>query len=127
VNIPTDPLGSVLFVGTGGGNDVFSCLLAADCLQQLGVRWEKARIAGLLSPFHRHTVGTTADMGVARVSPYSRRYLQRYNAPREIGFVDARVAALVETEHPLGIEEVLAFPIERTGLPEVRRLAGGSP
>ncbi len=86
---------SVLFVGTGGGNDVFSTVLASHCLREYGVRWGRSAIAGVVSPFHRHELGSTVFPGVGLVTPTSVRRLSRRGDLREIGFVDARVSQLV--------------------------------
>lgn len=97
----------IAFVGTGGGNDVFSCLLAAMTLKRHGWEWKRAYVAGILSPFHKHVLGETAG-GYYRgwIQPTSKRLLNRRGEEREIGFIDAKVAALVEKIKPLGIETV---------------------
>lgn len=83
---------SVLFMGTGGGNDIFSNLLAEPQLWSYGWRWDFAGIAGMLSPFHRHTVQETDIEGVGRILPQSQRFLLNRGYEREIPFVDAAVS-----------------------------------
>ncbi|MCI0532829.1 hypothetical protein L0Y49_01265, partial [bacterium] len=85
---------SILFVGIGGGNDVFSGILASLSLKRLGWKWGRADFAGVLSPFHHHT-GSLAEMqGVIKINPDSKRFLTRNNYQKEIVFVDNAVALL---------------------------------
>lgn len=93
----TGKFDSVLFVGTGGGNDVFSTILASHCLREYGLRWGRSAIAGVLSPFHFHELGSTVFPGVGLVTPTSVRRLSRRGDYREIGFVDSVVSRLVRS------------------------------
>ena len=104
----------VLFIGTGGGNDVFSTILAALSLQRT-MTWESCAIAGVLSPFHIHKpVQATAYPGVVEILPTSKRYVQNKKDCKEISFVDATVAALVDQgiEH-LAIEKVYGLSLRQ--------------
>lgn len=101
----------IAFVGTGGGNDVFSCLLAAMTLKRHGWEWKEAVIAGILSPFHAH-VGLDGAGGYYRgtVRPTSKRFLKRRGEDRKpIGFIDAKVAELVAAHRPYGIRHVFGL------------------
>lgn len=104
----------VLFVGTGGGNDLFSTLFAAALLRRMPGRetWDHADIAGVISPFHRHTVDPTDTPGLLRTRPDSKRFLIRRGDEREIPFIDAKVAQLVESKQPYHIENVYALSLE---------------
>jgi hypothetical protein len=94
----------VLFVGTGGGNDVFSTLLAALELEHRdsGWQWDSADIAGVLSPFHRHDNTKEILPGCFLTSPESTRHL--LTTGKQIGFIDATVAKLIAD----GVSENLA-------------------
>ena len=89
---------NVLFVGTGGGNDVFSTALAALSLQKLGWSWDQCSFAGVLSPFHEHTeVGHKIQhIAVIKINSYSIRKVVRKNDEFQIGFIDAAVADMVK-------------------------------
>lgn len=104
--------GRLLFVGTGGGNDIFSTLLAAACLWHEGRRWQSCDIAGVISPFHGHAVYETEFPGVFETKPDSSRFLLRQGDNRSIGFIDAHVAALVAAQHPMLSQRVLALSLE---------------
>ncbi|HJV32829.1 MAG TPA: DUF1152 domain-containing protein [Patescibacteria group bacterium] len=99
----------VAFVGTGGGNDVFSCLLAAMTLKRHGWEWKRAYVGGVLSPFHRHDIGWADGYHRGTVHPGSKRFLTRRGEERAIGFVDAKVAEMVERLKPYGIEHVFGL------------------
>lgn len=88
--------GNVLFIGTGGGNDVFSTALAALSLQKLGWSWNQCSFAGVLSPFHGHTEIYYKTKGIAVINSYSTRKVVRKNDEFQIGFVDAAVADMVK-------------------------------
>jgi hypothetical protein len=107
------PNDRLLFLGTGGGNDVFSTLLAAACMHSQGTTWKRCDIAGVLSPFHEHRLRPTGVPGLHETMPDSTRSLLRRTDPRRIAFVDAAVAGLVGQRRPFGAERVLAFSLER--------------
>lgn len=107
------PLGRVLFVGTGGGNDVFSTTLAILALRDLGWLWESCSIAGVLSPFHRHA--GVVPQGPAPWSPViiterARRFVPR-TPEKEIGFMDAAVAKMVDMELALRVDRVIGLDL----------------
>jgi len=91
-------LDTVLFIGTGGGNDVFSTTLAMASLWKLGWRWDHAAVAGVLSPFHHHTVVPTSVDGFFKTYPTSERFLMRHKDPKKIEFIDAQVSKLLAKE-----------------------------
>jgi hypothetical protein len=104
-------LDKVLFLGTGGGNDIFSTLLAAMSLKRLGWTWSEAAIAGVLSPFHQHT-GIKVDPDILEITPQSARHLLGGpNAGQEIGFVDAVMASWAAQSNNLNITKVLGFSL----------------
>lgn len=119
----------VLFFGIGGGNDIFSTTLAMASLWKLGWRWDECAIAGIISPFHEHTVVETDIPGVYETKPDSKRLLLRKDAGREIKFVDSKVSEMISTEKAENIynaNRVLALSIKNgsKGLQEsLRRLA----
>ena len=92
--------GRVLFLGIGGGNDIFSCTLAASSLYADGWRWKKCAFAGVLSPFHYHTVKPTGIGGLFLTQPSSERHLLRRQGARAIRFVDSAVSAFVASGKP---------------------------
>ena len=86
----------ILFVGTGGGNDVFSTFLAAASLWEEGWRWKSCDVGGVISPFHIHTSVPTDIPGVYQTMPDSTRHLLlRDGSGKDIGFVDAHVAEML--------------------------------
>lgn len=89
---------NVLFVGVGGGNDVYSCLLAMRCMQKQGWRWENCSFAGVQSPFHLHSTTDTEVPGFTKVSGGSTRHIVQKDSERQIPFIDAVVARLVDKE-----------------------------
>lgn len=101
----------ILFLGTGGGNDVFSATLAADALRGIGWTWERAALGGVLSPFHEHHIEPLGS-GFGRVSPASRREAVRRGWRRDVGFVDASVARLIAEDATLqSVEGVFGFSL----------------
>ncbi len=91
---------NVLFVGIGGGNDVFSCILAANCLKDIGWKFDRCDFAGVLSPFHEHTGMLYPPVPHLRfIDADSRRYVVRKDGAaivrREISFVDASVLGAI--------------------------------
>jgi len=118
----------VLFVGTGGGNDVFSTTLAMLALREIGFEWNSCAVAGVLSPFHRHEgLILTEDPNVAVVpeSGSVRRIVPRLRDPIETGVVENAVAALAATERDLRVEAVYGLMLHNgtAGLAEsFRRL-----
>jgi hypothetical protein len=86
----------VLFLGTGGGNDVFSAMLAALALRQRGYAWSECCLAGILSPFHVYSHCRLDASGAMIVAPRTERWLCRKDYVKKVGCVDARVAAMVE-------------------------------
>jgi hypothetical protein len=103
---------NILFLGIGGGNDVFSTLLAAFSLQNLGWRWSKCSIAGVLSPFHDHAVTPTPIPGCFVTTPESTRTVVRRDQSLPIGFIDSKVAALVRATPSLAIDQVLSLSLK---------------
>ena len=87
---------NVLFVGIGGGNDIFSTLLAMSALRYLGWSWKRCAIAGALSPFHDHDVIATGARCLRVIKTTSKRYIPTRvgAAERRIEFVDATVSRL---------------------------------
>lgn len=110
----------ILFVGTGGGNDIFSTILAMGCLWRLGWRWDYAGIAGVLSPFHNHHVSKTFVDGIFQIKNYSTRAVNKYGFPGRIGFVDAVVADMILSEVPYEADGVYGISLEKgsTGVAE---------
>lgn len=104
-------LNRVLFIGTGGGNDIFSTLLAKFSLWEDGWRWKECDIAGVLSPFHRHTCVETGVTGVYKISPTDERFVPRKDKEVKIGFVDAAVAKMVAAEKSLGVGNVYGLSL----------------
>lgn len=104
--------GRVLFFGIGGGNDIFSTTLAMASLWKLGWRWNECALAGIISPFHRHTVTKTNIPGVYETSPDSKRLLLRKDAEKEIGFVDSKVSEMVSVENIYGANRVFALSLK---------------
>lgn len=106
----------ILFVGTGGGNDIYSTILAAMQLRHDGWDWKHCDIAGVLSPFHQHS-GRHAYSGkqypVKHITENSKRYIVDKKGTTEIKFVDAAVAKLVAHHPELGINRVLGIPLDK--------------
>lgn len=89
---------NVLFVGVGGGNDVYSCLLAMRCMKKKGWRWRNCSFAGVQSPFHAHVTAGTGVEGFTKVEMDSTRHIVTKDKTKEISFVDATVADFVDRE-----------------------------
>jgi hypothetical protein len=103
----------VLFVGAGGGNDIFSTLLAADVLSQEGRVWDYAEIAGVISPFHSYkNVVDYGIKGVVETNTFSERFLLRKRDELKIGFVDSAVSQIVKDIHPSKIGKTLGLSLE---------------
>ncbi|TSC83274.1 MAG: hypothetical protein G01um101419_104 [Parcubacteria group bacterium Gr01-1014_19] len=123
-------LDKVLFVGTGGGNDIFSCMLAADALWRMGWRWDEAMIAGVLSPFHHHTGVEVVDddCELYVTGPNAKRFICRNDKSTQIGFVDAEVSKMVFARDGdalrLNIMGVCGLSLQKgsTGLAEVFKI-----
>jgi len=115
------PLGAtdsrVLFVGMGGGNDIFSTLLAIASLKEDGWRWQHCGIAGPIGPFFRYygiePLGLLGrpDIDVYQATPDMTRFLWRRDMPHDIGLVNAAVARMLQHDNPLGVLEHLALPL----------------
>jgi len=104
----------ILFVGTGGGNDIFSTFVAVASLWTEGWRWTACDIAGVISPFHTHTVVPTDIPGVFLTTPNTTRHLLSKAGPgKSINFVDAKVAEIVAQSHPYKMSSVLALSVEQ--------------
>lgn len=122
--------GPPLVVGTGGGNDIFSTLLAPPSLWEAGFRWSGAPgLAGMLSPCHDHTgEPDKEDDKLLIIRPDSKRFMRRpgKDGSKEIGFIDAAVSALVEQEHPYEIDRVYGCSLEEgtRGLTETFKRLG---
>lgn len=101
----------VLIVGTGGGNDIFSCLGAARALEPPG-SWQ-VDFAGVLSPFHHHAnVESTPYPGVTRTLPTSKRSVRTKRHEFPISFVDATVARLIEERDIFGVKNVYGLSLK---------------
>ena len=114
----------VLLIGTGGGNDIFSTMLAAMSLWDKGWRWEECSIAGVLSPFHRYrNIDLVAD-GFNLITPNSERWLRRKDYEKKIGFVDAAVSQMINEEPALNIKQIFGLSLAKgsVGLAESLRL-----
>lgn len=106
----------ILFVGTGGGNDVYSAILALMQLKHDGWSWNHCDIAGVLSPFHLHTgpyAYSSKHYPVKHITEQSKRSIVTKKETTEIKFVDAAVAKLVAHNPDLGISKVLGIPLDR--------------
>lgn len=106
---------NILFFGTGGGNDIFSTTLAILALRESGViTFDQCSIAGVISPFHQY-VGIDfmdkAAESVGILKPDAKRLLLRRGDEREISFVDAAVARMVELEQDLDIDAAYALTL----------------
>lgn len=99
---------NVLFVGTGGGNDIFSTTLAMLALRERGMDWERCSVAGVLSPFHRYRgLRRTDNPDVVAVTDSDiRRIVPRLKDAFEIGMVEPHVAAMAARERDLKIDAV---------------------
>ncbi|MEK7640816.1 MAG: DUF1152 domain-containing protein [Patescibacteria group bacterium] len=100
-------LNKVMFVGTGGGNDIFSCVLAAKALWRMGWRWEECMLAGVLSPFHHYEGMEDSGDGILVARPEARRYVCRNDKTTRIGFIDAVVSKMGFEEEALAELNVL--------------------
>ncbi|MEA3249381.1 MAG: DUF1152 domain-containing protein [Patescibacteria group bacterium] len=103
----------VLFVGIGGGNDIFSCVLAAASLKRLGWEWNECAFAGVVSPFHRITMRSTPMPGVSIITPESERFLIRHDMPRKIPFISASVSQMVKDEDVYGAVQTYGLSLKR--------------
>lgn len=105
----------VLFVGTGGGNDIYSTLLAVMSLHERGWRWNSCDIAGVLSPFQTHSTTPTAVPNVVKVNPSSQRKLVlRTGETLDLGFVDARVSEILPFLPPeYNVQQVLGLELHK--------------
>lgn len=101
----------VLFFGIGGGNDIFSTTLAMASLWKMGWRWHECALAGVVSPFHGHTVVETGIVGVYQTFPDSKRSLLRKDVAKEIKFVDSKVSEMVAAVDLYGANRVLALSV----------------
>lgn len=100
---------NVLFIGTGGGNDIFSTALAALALRNKGYTWNEHSFAGVLSPFHEHTNITRYCSNVSIVNPNSERYVATKQDRFKIGFVDAAVAKMAKEIYPVNYGNAFSF------------------
>lgn len=100
---------NVLFIGIGGGNDVFSNVFAIDSLRRLGWQFDKCSIAGPISPFHYHTVEKTGIEGLFKTTAESRRFLMRRGQEKSIGFIDAHVRKMLDEKNPYFIDDVFSL------------------
>jgi hypothetical protein len=116
----------VLFIGTGGGNDIYSILLAMMVLWEQGWRWHESAAAGVLSPFHEHAVKPTVWPNVYEVNENSARFIDNYLGGKEIGFIDATVARLFKRIPMYGVAKVLGLSLRSgsAGLAGDLRLLG---
>src|SRR3989338_733893 len=102
----------VLFFGIGGGNDIFSTTLAMASLWKMGMRWDECVMAGVISPFHQHTVAKTEISGVYETSSDSKRLLLLKDAAKEIKFVDSKVSEMIQAAELYGANHVFALSIK---------------
>lgn len=108
---------NILFVGMGGGNDIFSTLLAIASLKEDSWSWRRCGIAGPISPFFRY--GGIEPLGllkrpeidVYRATPDMTRFLLRRDMQHDIGLVNAAVARMLQHDNPLEVQEHLALPL----------------
>ncbi len=108
---------NILFIGTGGGNDIFSTMLAMQSLWRRGWRWKNAAVAGVLSPFHMHTTLPTHIEGMVTIKPETQRFLNRglvMGSMKKIGFIDATVSKMFESN----------ITTQQGGLVNIRRTLG---
>ena len=101
----------VLFIGIGGGNDVFSTVLARESLKNLGHKWDSADIAGVLSPFHKHSNLTEVATRAFKINSNSERFVVRNDGEIKLGFIDATVAKMIESGAVPGIGRVLGLEL----------------
>lgn len=105
---------NVLFVGTGGGNDIFSTLLARWALESQRWTFDRVTIAGVMSPFHQfENTPYCSDFfcpGVCRFTFSSRRYLKRRGYEREVSCIEASVSRLCEQEY-VNVESTLGLSL----------------
>ncbi len=113
MKVETGHFNRVLFVGIGGGNDIFSGLLAAASLKRLGWSWDECALAGVVSPFHRITTRPTRMPGVGVITPDSERFLIRRDLPRKIPFVSAEVSLMVGSERPYDAIRTYGLSLKR--------------
>lgn len=104
----------VLFVGTGGGTDAFSVVLAAMSLRRLGWKWDACDFACVLNPFRSYEFGTEQrmPMGSHVIVPGSRKFAWRRDMPKELSFVNAAVSQMVASEGIFGVERVYGLTLE---------------
>lgn len=112
---------NVLFLGAGGGNDVFSTVLAVDAMRRYGHTWDRCSIAGVLSPFHEHAGLERVAPGFYRTGSGASARPHRRN-DRHDPFPDPVVARMVERESQLGIDAVYALDLGEGSLGVSRTL-----
>ncbi|MEI6511264.1 MAG: DUF1152 domain-containing protein [Candidatus Uhrbacteria bacterium] len=104
---------NVLFVGTGGGNDIFSTTLAMLSLRAAGIEWKSCSVAGVLSPFHRFDgleptdcpqVFSVPDRDIRRIVPCR---VDRIESP----MVERTVAALASAELEMRIGQIYGLSL----------------
>ncbi len=101
----------ILFIGIGGGNDIFSTILAILSLRKAGWKWNQCSIAGVLSPFHIHTGTTLRARDLIEITPESKRFIDRNDGTKGIGFIDATVSRIIRETPQLGIKKVYGLPL----------------
>lgn len=107
-------LNKVLFFGTGGGNDIFSTVLAILSLRQFGISYDSCDIGGVISPFHVHDVVSTDIPGAFITHADARRFINRKDYQKEISFIDSAVAEMAQAEkRSLRIGKVWSFSIDK--------------
>ncbi len=116
---------NVLFVGTGGGNDIFSTALAMLSLRRAGYEWDSCSVAGVLSPFHRYRgltrteckhVDSIPDREIKRIVPCLVDVI-------ELDMVERTVASLARAERDLNVGAVYGLSLTEgtSGLEEAFR------
>jgi len=80
-------------------------------LWKLGWRWDECALAGVISPFHQHTVSETEYPGAYETFPDSKRLLLRQDVSKEIKFVDSKVSEMIGTTGLYGANRVFALPV----------------
>jgi hypothetical protein len=108
-------LNKVLFIGAGGGTDVFSTVLAIDDLRRAGISWGRCSVAGLLSPFHSHEGFEEVIPGFYRTGRGATATPHRRIA-NQAPLPDGAVARMIEGEPALGIEAAYAFDLQEGSL-----------
>jgi hypothetical protein len=99
---PDLPYRNALLIGTGGGNDIASAVMAATYLHRQGI---KTDVAGVLNPAAMHYF-PEAEQPLNKLHAGARRYIPS-RKPKQLAFVDAALPALVKKlELPIDLYEI---------------------